>query len=207
MPAPRPSARSGCLSGCLMRAILFLVLGVVFVALVQAVFAPWGYYLGGHFHLVPTWQGWGRMHTPTGRDYVVFVRVFPSPRGSRMGFANLSGIGYLCTPRHEEIRMNLGGTMDKHLGRDTQGQWVHLYMYHRPFFSLSAERRPGLEIYGTWGDEQVSGDDHGSLGRAFNPDDTVYLGRAPDRRPSFGPVQVTLRAGAKRDFDAACSAR
>jgi hypothetical protein len=47
--------------GCLGSLVAFFVLGVVFVLALTAVFAPWGFYLGGNFHIVPYWQGWGRL--------------------------------------------------------------------------------------------------------------------------------------------------
>jgi hypothetical protein len=54
-----------------------------------ALLAPWGFYLGGHFHPLAYWQGWGAMHAPEG-DYVVFVRISPWTKG-RSIYPSLSG--------------------------------------------------------------------------------------------------------------------
>jgi hypothetical protein len=44
------------------------------------------------------------------------------------------------------------------------------------------------------------------MARAFNPDGTAYMGD-PHKRPAAGaPVQLTLHAGSRSDFDAACAA-
>ena len=70
----------GCLTGCLTRFVLILAAGVaagvVFVVAIDYVFAPWSFYFGGQFHLVPGWQGIGTMHTDAG-DYVLYVWFTP----------------------------------------------------------------------------------------------------------------------------------
>jgi len=50
----RPRSRMGCL-GCLPRALLGLALGCLLVLVITAVFAPWGFFLGGKFHIIPYW--------------------------------------------------------------------------------------------------------------------------------------------------------
>src|SRR5215470_1798603 len=63
--------RHGCL-GCLGQCIVVLLFGVVLVLAITAVFAPWGFYMGGKFHIIPYRQGWGRLPAPSG-DYVLYV--------------------------------------------------------------------------------------------------------------------------------------
>ena len=74
MPNPQRS-RPGCFAGLLRSAGVLLVLAPVLVLAIAAVFTPWAFYLGGNFHILPQWQGWGRTHSPAG-DYVVYV---PAP--------------------------------------------------------------------------------------------------------------------------------
>ena len=99
LPTGRPARRRR--FGLLTQLIILLVCGCAFVLLVTAVFAPWAYYLGGHFHPLPYWQGWGKMNVASaGGEYLLFARVEPTSRGSKMYLStNLSGIAYLCTPR------------------------------------------------------------------------------------------------------------
>ena len=82
--------------GCLTQVVLSLLLGVAAIFAIDAVFAPWSYFMGGNFHLIPMWQGWGRIHAPAG-DYVLFVTM--SPRTGSRGIAHVAGTGVLCTPR------------------------------------------------------------------------------------------------------------
>src|SRR5690349_17980851 len=93
----RNRPRLGCL-GCLWQVGIVLVLGCVLVIAMTGLFYPWAFYLGGKFHIMPYWQGWGKLHAKSG-DYVLFVRFEPTPRGSRMYLtSNLKGTAYLCTP-------------------------------------------------------------------------------------------------------------
>lgn len=80
--------------GLLTQLIVLLVCGGAFFLLVTAVFSPWGFYLGGHFHPLPYWQGWGKTNVASaGGEYLLFARVQPSARGSKMYLTtNLSGI-------------------------------------------------------------------------------------------------------------------
>jgi hypothetical protein len=198
----------GCF-GCLGSLIGFLVFGTILLLLITAVFQPWAFYLGGRFHIVPMWQGLGKFHTPNQGDYTLFVRTWPATHGgSRRGYASLQGVAYLCTPRHERIRLILGGSMERHLGSDTQGKPVYFYFYYRAllFGSFSTERRPGFDLYGTWGPDQLPVDDHSSISRAFTPDGRVYRSGGQDKQASFGPLQTTLRPGTMSDFDSACPA-
>lgn len=204
-PAKR---RAGCL-GCFGQVVLILFVGLLVSYLLMAAFSPWGFYLGGHFHPIPMWQGWGKIHTPNGGDYVLYVSVWPATRGrSHFGFASLTGTGYVCTPRHERIFLSVGGDiLEKHLGRDSLGKPVHIYMYHRSAWSsFSGDNRPSFSWYGNWGDDQLTLDDHNSMSWAFTPDGHVYRSGSSNHTAAFGPLQVTLRAGSLHDFDSACSA-
>ena len=198
--------RSGCL-GCLPQLLLlFLGAGLVFLATI-AVFAPWGFYLGGGFHILPYWQGWGVLHSKTG-NYLVYAYFYPQPSGSRvLPGPSVGGTGSLCTPRGEIFRMRLGGGMRRGIGTHTDGEKIDLYMYYWPAFSgnLTADHRPSVELRGQWKNPNIVMDDHGSIFRAFNPDGTVDRGHS--NKPYPGDITpVTLVAGSYSDFEAACKA-
>jgi hypothetical protein len=97
---PIPKPRTGCL-GCLGQVAVVLVLAGVLLTGLTGLLYPWAFYLGGKFHVMPMWQGWGKAHAKSG-DYLVWVQFEPTPRGSKMYLeSNLTGNAYVCTPRGE----------------------------------------------------------------------------------------------------------
>ena len=207
---PRLAARragKGCL-GCFGKVSLVLLFGVVLMTAITAVFYPWAFYLGGNFHIIPIWQGWGRLHG-NGGDYLVWVQFEPTPRGSGMHLeSNLTGRAYLCTPRGERIPMHLGGGMPKHLHLSTDGAPIHLYMDYWPLVTggFIADHRPSIEFRGHWQNPKLVMDDHGSIANAFQPDGTVYRGHDPNHPYSTQGVPITFAEGPRSEFDQACAA-
>jgi hypothetical protein len=188
-------------TGCFTQVLLALLLGVAVVMAIDAVFAPWSFYMGGKFHLVPMWTGWGRIHSTAG-DYVLFVRL--EPRTGTRGIAHVGGAGVLCTPRGQTFNLTLGGDFEKHMGASTEGKHVYLYLHKRGgfFYSTASDSRPSLEFHGAWHNPDMVLDDHGSLSRAFKPDGTLYdLHKGPAARET---LTLTLHEGSRSEFDAAC---
>jgi hypothetical protein len=204
--AQRP--RPGCLAGIFRSLLIFFVLGGVLVLGIAAVFTPWAFYLGGHFHILPQWQGWGRTHSPAG-DYIVFVQMQPARRGS-WGMPNsISGSGAVCTPRGESfsnLRVS-GGFLNRRIGVNTDEEPFTLSLGERlNFLGTNQGSRLGFSFYGAWHNPDLVLDDRGSMARAFNPDGTIYVGD-PHKRPAAGtPLQLTLHPGSRSDFDSACAA-
>jgi hypothetical protein len=188
---------------------MFLVLGAILYLGLNAVIAPWAFFLGGSFHLNPQWQGWGRMHAKTSGDYVVFVRLEPQFKGSRYTIypvSSLTGVGYLCTPRGERFRMKLGGGMRAHLHNSTDGEAINLYLNNQPVIGFFSNNRPSISLQGHWHNPDIVMDDHGSIWNAFQPDGGVYLGHDRNRPYSSEIVPVTLVPGSYSDFERACVA-
>jgi hypothetical protein len=205
-PAPR-KARTGCF-GCLWQVGLVLVLAAVLMIALTGLFYPWAFYLGGKFHIIPLWQGWGKAHSKSG-DYFVWVQFEPTPRGSKMYLGStLRGNAYLCTPRGERLPMHLGGGMRKHLNLSTDGEAINLYMDYWPrwYGRFIGDRRPYLEFRGAWRNPNLVMDDHGSIGRAFQPDGTVYRGHDRNRPYMQEAVPITFVQGSRSGFDKACAA-
>lgn len=207
----QPRRRSGCLGclGCLPRLLLLLVLGCLAVVLITALFAPWGFFLGGKFHWIPWWHGWGTLNSSNGK-YLLYVQFSPRPSGSRvLPGPSVGGNAWICSPRGEIFRyLRLGGGMPRGIGRNTDGVKISLYAnYYPPFFGdLGHDHRPEIEIRGQWQGDSIVADDHGSISRSFNPDGTVLHG-TPPHQPYPGPiVPVTLNAGSYSDFKSACQA-
>lgn len=208
MMRPLPAkGRGGCLSNLLRLVVVLALVGVVMLA-ATAVFAPWGFYLGGKFHILPYWQGFGTLHAKSGR-YVVFVRFEPKPSGSRVyPGPSVGGVGYLCTPRGEEFRMKLGGGMPRGIGANTDGVRINLYMYTWGAFStFKTDHRPSIQLRGQWKNPNIVMDDDSSIYRGFNLDGTAYHGGGPQKPYNGEVVPVTLVPGSYSDFEAACKAR
>jgi hypothetical protein len=168
-PVPRKSG-----PGCLVQVFGALALGVVLMCAIYAVFAPWAFFMGGHFHIYPGWTGWGRMHSNIAGDYVLFVNLSPArgSRGSRP-VPHISGQGFVCTPRGERYSLRVGGDFEKSSGTDLQGKTAYLYVHKYSVFRGSTA--PSLEFRGKWNNPDLVLDDHGSINRAFDPDGVLWL--------------------------------
>lgn len=200
---PHIKPRQGCL-GCLGKLALYFALGMVLILAITAAFKPWGFFLGGKFHIIPSWQGWGTLHAKSG-NYVLLLHMNTNIKGRRS--SDLRGVAYLCTPRGERFRLTLTGNMGKHLGLSTDGEAIRLGMSYMPYGSLfSGDARPSIELRGHWQNPNLVMDDNGSISRAFEPDGRVYHGH--DRNRPYAPeiLPVTLTQGSSSDFEAACAA-
>jgi hypothetical protein len=193
--------------GSLTRLLLiFLLIGAV-MAGATYLFAPWAYYMGGRFHLIPLWQGWGRLHSNSaGGDYVIYIYFYPQMR-RYSGPAHVSGRAILCTPRGERFNLNLGGDFERNIRRDTDGKTANFYMLNRTASHIfnGGSARPELELRGRWRNPELVLDDHSSIQRNFNHDAKLY----PDGKNHayMGEIsQVTLHEGSESDFEAACAA-
>ena len=205
----QPGARKKSRLGCVTQFWLIVGVAILFLIGFQAIFMPWGFYLGGHFHWLPEWAGMGTAHAANGRDYIIFVSISPNARHPGRYDTSLQGTGLVCTPKGEKLRLKLTASMEKHLSLNTQGKVIRINMHQTGTWAatINSDRRPSFDLEGTWGNDEISVTDHNSLGRAFEPDGSVYMGHAPTRGPSFPAVQFTLRAASSRDFDKACSSQ
>ena len=184
---------------------LVLLAGGVLVCVLDFILAPWNFYFGGHFHLLPGWTGTGWMHSASsGGDYYLFVRFNPTTPGYRK--SPLQGTAYLCTPRGERFSLHFGGNMPRNHGTDLRGVPISLGFYNWPIFGLfTSERRPSFSLYGTFGNSELIMDDRGSLARAFRPDGRLYAPRAsvPWKQES---THITLKEDPSWVFIPTCPA-
>jgi hypothetical protein len=191
---------------------LFLLAAICgFVFLLPSFFTPWAYYLGGHFHWLPYWQGWGRVTVASaGGDYVLYVQMEPTTRGSRiLPSSNLTGSAYLCTPAGERFRLRMGGSMPFRLNRITTGEPIHLYMSNSLAWNhnFTGDHRPSLDFYGIWADRAIVLDDRRTLSTSFLADGTVYRRHDPGHPMGKETANLTLKEGSYKEFQAACSVK
>ena len=152
-----------------LRLLVVMLLAVALMFATEAIFNPWIYFTGGHWHALPEWQGWGRF-TAGGGQYALYVRMLPRPSGPPYLSKSLGGDALLCTPGGERLHLGLYGSMAKHLPLDVRGQVVYLGISRRsawaPWSSASyrAAGSPGLQLKGVWGDDAI--DATGFLRRA-----------------------------------------
>lgn len=187
--------------GCVVQVLGALVFGVVVLMGVTAIVAPWGFFMGGHFHIIPNWTGWGEMHSKIAGDYALFVSFSPKT-GRGLGLTHVSGNAVICTPRGEQYKLRLSGDFENPHGTDLQGKTAHLYANYYSTFSGSTA--PSLDFRGKWNNPDLVLDDHGSLTRAFDPGGTLVTNH--HMRPYVQEVvQLTLHEGSHADFQAACA--
>ncbi len=205
-PFLRP--KHGC-AGCLIQPLLAVLLGLVVVVAVYVIVAPWGFHLGGGFHPLAYWQGWGTVHSPDG-DYVVFMRMFPRTRGrgTYLSGPSVQGSGAVCSPQGETYPLRLtGGFLNRRIGVNTDGEAMNLYLAERlNFLGTNGSTRLSVSFHGAWHNPDLVLDERGSFSSAFNPDGTLYSGDPRKRRQHGTPLPLTLREGSRGDFDAACAA-
>ena len=185
-----------------MQVLGALLLSGVVLAGVMAIVAPWGFYMGGHFHIIPQWTGVGEMHSKIAGDYALMVTFSPKT-GRGLGLTHVSGNAVICTPRGEQYKLRLSGDFGKPSGTDLQGKSAHLYMNNYSMFSGSTA--PSLDFRGRWNNPDLALDDHCSLNRAFDPGGALVTNQ--HMRPYMQEVvPLTLHEGSRADFDSACAA-
>jgi hypothetical protein len=206
----RQRTRSGCLFGCLGQSALALAFGFALLLAINATLYPYAFTLGGHFHPLPYWSGWGRTHVESaGGDYLLFIGVGPwSNRYARYPGSSLRGRAWVCTPKGEMLMMYLGGGMDRIWRGPTVGKSVGLYMNYWPALSgnFRTDHRPSLKFQGHWADRSMQLDDEKTISRAFLSDGTVFRSQ-PGAHPGGNEIAtIDVREGSWSDFKAACSA-
>ena len=62
-----------------MPRVIFLLGMVALLAVgIPAIYTPWAFFMGGGFRLIPTWKGYGKMHSnAAGGDYVFQLYFYP----------------------------------------------------------------------------------------------------------------------------------
>jgi hypothetical protein len=198
-PLPVPSKGRKALVG--VAALAVLAFGLPFA--LDAIFTPWAFFMGGHFHLNPKWAGWGRMHSNTSGDYAIYITISPW-LGRGHSLTDITGKGALCTQRGDNYRLSMAGSFQKGSGVDLQGRTATIYP-HNYSPKLTGHNDPSLEFRGKWNNPDLVLDDQGSINQAFDPGGG--LAKKNHARSGIQEiVPLTLHEGSRSDFDAACAA-
>ncbi len=199
-----PSRRPRSCLGCMGSLLGFFARGSIAYLLLLAVFVPWSFFLGGGFHLVPAWQGWGKLHAQSG-DFTLYVLL--SQPSTFHGYPYVSGVAELCTPHGERFTfMHLtAGFHNKGFGLSSDNQPVTLHIYNYGLFgSFKTDDRPKFDLYGSWHNPNLVLEDHGSLASAFLPNGEAYLGPGNKQPPAGENLSIALTPGNYFAFDVAC---
>jgi hypothetical protein len=194
--------------GCLIQLLGLAALGAVIGLGIPALLAPWSFFLGGHFHALPVWYGWGRLQAHSG-NYVIYVQLEPSFRGSRMYRHSLiDGTARLCSPRGEEFPLKLSGDMRPGVSTNLEGEKINFTANYWPpgTGGFITNRAPRFAVRGVWHSTDIVGDDDGSISNSFNADGSVYREHVAGRPYRAEVVPVTIHEGDYSGFKAACHA-
>ena len=193
--------------GCLSRLVLGALLAALVYCAIIAVFAPWGFFLGGHLHLMPVWQGRGRLSASSG-DYTLYFWISPAPGGRASSTPYFRGAGYLCTPRGERYSLRVTGGLRERTGIDTNGKEMALdFLRSWKGWWGNADRRPRFRLDGRWQNPELVMADGGTLSQAFLPDGTLYQGQARDRPKAREKLQVAFQETSWMGWFADCRAK
>lgn len=181
--------------------LLLIVVGALYVVL-----NPWAFFMGGNFHPLGYWQGYGPMHSKTAGNYFLYVMIYPDMRSHHTivpGEA-VKGNAYLCTPKGERFYLKLGGGMPWGYYVNSLGKSINIYMYQ--YRTFSPDDRPSFQLYGHWGQGELIADDRKTISKAFLPDGTLRPNNSRFIPAEAEDIPVTLHEGTYSEFKAACSA-
>lgn len=200
-PTPLPAPRQGRNLLLKLGALAVLALGLPYA--LDAIFTPWAFFMGGHFHLNPKWAGWGRMHSNTSGNYAIYLTISPW-FGRGHSLTDITGKGALCTQRGDNYRLSMAGSFGEGSGVDLQGRSATIYP-HNFFRKNVGHYDPSLEFRGRWNNPYLVLDDQGSINQAFDPDGKLAK-KNHARSDIQERVSLTLHEGSRSDFEAACAA-
>jgi hypothetical protein len=183
--------------------VVVLLAGVVYVGL-----TPWAFFMGGHFHPLGYWAGWGRMHSKTAGDYFLYVQISPQPRPMEkiVPHTFVKGFAHLCTPKGERYYLKLSGSMSPHIYLNTVGQPIDLNLHNwRDALIIGQEQRPAFYLWGQWGPGDLVADDRQTLSKAFLPDGALRPATSRILPAELEDTQLTLHEGTYSQWEAACA--
>ena len=160
-------------AGCLTQILLSLTLGLLGIGLVIALLNPWALHMGGRWTPFLMWRGLGTFRTGTGREYPLFLYIYPSAHSSRLRSSDgrrptsgLSGYACLCTTPMQQLE--LSGTIYGSW-QSADGALVTFRLLERRTARdhFTASNRGYIDLYGAWRGPDLVMDSHGSWVHPF----------------------------------------
>jgi hypothetical protein len=189
--AGRPARRAGCLgySGILLLAIFLIVV----------VGHPWALRMGGRWTPAMVWHGYGKMHSTTGADYLVWMNIGPMAMASRSSGKreNFQGTAIVCTPQGAVVTMDVTGRVDAWL--DADGKPMRMFVTTR----RGVQPVLSFRLSGAWKGPELVLEDKGSLADSFRADGSAKGYLQGPRAPKEN-AQVTIRYGKQSEFEGMC---
>jgi hypothetical protein len=201
--ASKPLRRK--LTGAIQWIVLLLI--ATFVGAIYVGLYSWGFFLGGNFHPLPYWAGWGKMHSTSARDYLLYVAVWPStrPLETIIPHTFVKGRADLCMPNGQTFHMNLSGEMRPHIFLNTLGEPIELDMVNwRAPAAFGQQSRPSFSIWGRWSRGEITGEDRQSLSKNFLPDGQLRPANTYAAPAQMEDLRVALHEGTFYEWKSAC---
>lgn len=186
----------------------FVLFAFLFAATVYVGLFPWAFFMGGNFHPLGYWAGWGRMHSKTAGDFFLYVQISPETRRmeSIIPHTFVKGNARLCTPKGERYYFKLSGSMPPHIYLNTVGQPISFTVYSwRNALLVGEEHGPDFSLTGRWGQGQIVAEDRQTLSKAFLPDGTLRPQKSHVLPAEMEDIQLTLHEGTYSQWSAACA--
>jgi len=192
--APRRWKRKHSL-GCFGSLILLVVLGV----LIQVLFTPWAFHIGGSFTPSMRWTGVAEGQAPDGSAYAMQIKLAANNVSqhacSSRGCDDFHGTASVCTAAGEFQLKNLLGQVGGWTSIDGQKMTLSIAQG-----TTNADQYLLLRLTGTWHGAVYQANDEGYLVRAFNPNGTLRAAVPVEQQSNA--VALAFKPG---DFAALCA--
>jgi hypothetical protein len=174
---------------------LVAVAAVVYAGI--ALLNPWSLHIGRRWTPLMTWSGSGKLLTKGGKEYPLYLYIYPSPHFSRLAMhgqrptGGVQGAAWLCTSPGVTQRLNLGGTIYGGW-RSTEGSLIAFRLLEPRVIDIG-QRQGYFDLQGRWNGPDLVMDASDSTGTRFRSGLKIE------------PTVVTLKWSSYSDFKAACA--
>jgi hypothetical protein len=133
---------------------------------------PWAFHIGGRWTPLLTWFGSGRLVTKNGREYPMFVMLYPSAHFSRLRFdgrrptGGVQGSACLCTSPGVSQYLKLSGTIYDGW-RSTDGSLISLRLLEPTIVDVGQQRAGYFDLTGGWHGEELVLDERANWSTLF----------------------------------------
>jgi hypothetical protein len=145
---------------------------VVLILLAGAAIMPWAFHIGGRWTPALTWWGSGRLVAKGGKEYPMFVMLYPGAHFSRLRFdgrrptGGIQGNACLCTSPGVSQYLKISGTI---YGGwlSTDGSVIGLRLLEPTIIDVGQQRAGYFDVIGRWQGPELVLDEGTSWSRPF----------------------------------------